>query len=174
MYDLNKVCNDTESITYVTKPAVFGKYGGSLEEDAFDLAKAFMSSLTYGMTRSTVDRGRISMISKLMQKLVNGAWVGPATAIGQDYKILELKRVVQTRSESNGMFSMKLLKREVGELALKAIVDKDASESALIQFTSATLNEYQGPENNREGIRKKQNAQSKRDAVDLLRTLRGI
>jgi hypothetical protein len=49
--------------------------------------------------------------------LIGGRTVGPATAIGADYHVLEQSRVIQLFPAKNGMFNMKLLKKEVGELA---------------------------------------------------------
>ncbi len=46
-----------------------------------------------------------------MRKLVNGFEVGPATAIGEDYRLLELKRVIQLRDAGNNRYFMKLLKK---------------------------------------------------------------
>jgi len=84
MYDISVVNNDQENVAFVTRPAAFSKYGNPLVEDALDLAKAFVSSLTYGMTRSGHARGRIRMVERLMARLIDGAWVGPVDAIGKD------------------------------------------------------------------------------------------
>ena len=57
----------------------------SVLDDAFDLAKALVSALFYGMTQSRAGRGRIEVIGLLLRKLIGGGHVGPATAIGEDY-----------------------------------------------------------------------------------------
>ena len=80
MYDFNEVSNSHETKTFVTKPSAFSKYGNPFEEDALDLAKAFVSSLYYGMNFSSSGRGRITMLNALMRKLVNGFEVGQHTA----------------------------------------------------------------------------------------------
>lgn len=111
MYDLNEVSNQKETKTFVTKPSAFSKYGNPFEEDAMDLAKAFVSSLYYGMNFSSSGRGKITMLKALMQKLINGYEVGPATAIGEDYRLLELKRVIQIRHDGGYRYYMRLLKK---------------------------------------------------------------
>jgi hypothetical protein len=113
IYDMSVVNNDQENIAFVTRPAAFSKYGNPLVEDALDLAKAFVSSLTYGMTRSPHARGRITMIEKLIKALIAGRWVGPVEAIGQDYRALELKGVVEVRQNPPRGYDMKLLKRRL-------------------------------------------------------------
>ena len=109
--DENSIGNEAGTFSFVTRPAAFSKFTNSAADDAFDLAKAFVTSLTYGMTSSPYGRGHIRMIEALMRKLINGTSVGPATAIGQDYKVLEMKGVVEVRPAGDGRFFMRLLKR---------------------------------------------------------------
>jgi hypothetical protein len=171
MYDINVVNNDQENIAFVTRPAAFSKYGNPLVEDALDLAKAFVSSLTYGMTRSHHARGRITMIEKLMAKLINGGSVGPVDAIGKDYRALELKNVVQVLPNPTGGYYMKLLKKDIGVVALAVIRAGEASETQL-NLPGATVTGYVGPETNREKGRKKQSAANKNAAKDIVMALR--
>ena len=172
MYDINTVSNERDNLAFVTKPAVFSKYGNTLIDDALDLVKAFVTSLTYGMSFSPQMRGRITMLPALMNKLIRGEWVGPATAIGHDYKVLEYKRVIEVQSSGSGMFRMRLLKKDVGELALQALVQGDISETSVPLLAGASITSYTGPEPNREMIRKKQTNHSRNDIVNMLRTLR--
>jgi hypothetical protein len=175
LFDVSVVNNDQENIAFVTRPAAFSKFGNPLVEDALDLAKAFVSSLTYGMTRSYYARGQITMIEKLMKKLINGYSVGPVEAIGQDYRALELKRVVEVTPNPDtrkGGFFMHLLKREVGEIALRVIKDGDASDVSLLTLPGATVTGYVAPEPNRERVRRKQQVSSKKATRDIVMTLR--
>jgi hypothetical protein len=172
MYDLNEVSNDTEAVMYVTRPAAFGKFGDPFADDALDLAKAFVSCLKYGMTRRSAAVGRITMLQKLMRSLISGNWVGPATAIGQDYKVLEFKRVVEIRHETGTRYSMRLLKKEVGELALQVLTEGDASEQSLPGFPGASVLQYTPPEEKRVATRKKQNKPNKRATAEILLSLR--
>src|ERR1044071_1769568 len=72
MYDVIVVSNDQENVAFVTRPAAFSKYGTGLIDDGLDLAKALVSSLTYGLTRSEPGRGRIRHIDALLNKLIAG------------------------------------------------------------------------------------------------------
>lgn len=174
MYDFNDVSNPKELKTFITKPSAFSKFGNPFEEDALDLAKAFVASLYYGMNFSSSGRGRINMLNALMRKLVNGFEVGPATAIGQDYKLLELKRVIQIRHAGNGLYFMKLLKKEVGELALQVLEFGNAAEQSTLTSTiyTGSVTNYVGPEHKRQVRRKKQTEQSKKSVAEMLRTFR--
>ncbi|HTF31102.1 MAG TPA: hypothetical protein VK625_19735, partial [Flavitalea sp.] len=172
MYEFNKVSNEKETKYFITKPDSFSKFGNPFAEDALDLAKAFVASLSYGMNYSTSMRGRIDYLQRLLQALIAGREVGPAPAIGQDYKFLELKRVVQIIPRGGNYFSMRLLKKEVGELALQVMQKGDAVESTLL-VSSSNVVSYDGPEKTRRETRKKRQVkQSDTEVANLLRTLR--
>jgi len=180
MYDINIVSNEKGEMGFVTKPSAFSKYSQSTVDDAFDLAKAFVSSLTYGMTKSRSSRGQIEMIEQLLKALIRGDEVGPVSAIGQDYKILELKHVVEIKKGQKKSFNgnmrsgwmMKLLKKDVGELALQAITQGDISEQSLDSIQGMAVNRYKAPELNRKIIRKKVNERTPKATNDMLTALR--
>jgi hypothetical protein len=171
-YDVNTVSNDKESVEYILRPSAFNKFGRADISDSFDLAKALIASLQYGISRSAASRGRIVMLGKLMQKLIDGRTVGPCTAIGQDYRILELRGVVRVIPDVNGMFTMRLLKRDIGELALQVLQSGDASERSLTVLPGSPVAEFTGPEVNRVHARAdgKKRSLDVRKALDVLRT----
>lgn len=172
VFDINSVNNDKETTFYVTRPGAFGKYGNTMAADALDLAKAFVASLTYGMTKSAHGRGKIQMINLLMNKLIRGETLNPSTAAGQDYRILELKGVVEVLPASQGMFRMRLLKKEVGEHAKQILLSGDASAASLPSLPGASLVNYAGPEENRAVKRKRMKQLDKDAATSLLNDLR--
>lgn len=172
LYDVHEVSNDRETVLYVTQPAAFGKFGNPFEDDALDLAKAFVACLVYGMTRSTAGRGRINFLRALLTKLVNGSEVGPATAIGQDYHVLEVRRVVQVRRALGGRYYMKLLKREVGELALNVLINGEATMDVLPDFGGVAATTYGSPEERRRLTRRRQLKPSKKSSAEVLHALR--
>lgn len=174
-FDINVVSNNQEEVGYLTLPSAFSKFSNSMVDDAFDLAKAFVASLTYGMTKSAYARGQISMIDRLLGALIDGREVGPVSAIGQDYKVLELKGVVAIRHGSkNGRSGplMRLLKKEVGELALQAIRQGDVSEQSIQSLPGAAITKFRGPEANREIIRREQIQKSPFETNDMISSLR--
>ena len=176
IFDINVVSNSTEEVGFMTLPSAFSKFGSSaMVEDAFDLAKAFISSVTYGMTKSSYARGQIQMVDVLLSALVNGDSVGPVRAIAEDYKILELKGVVEVKMGSKKGRSgpmLTLLKKEVGELTLQAIRKGDVSEYSLPSLPSAAVTRFSGPEHNRERVRREQTKISPKATNDMLSILR--
>jgi hypothetical protein len=180
LFDLSVVSNSKEEVGYLTLPSAFSKYSTSMVDDALDLAKAFLSSITYGMTKSSYARGKIELVEILLRELVRGEPVGPVNAIAEDYTVLEFKGVVEVKNGSKkGRYGpmLRLLKKEVGELALQAISQGDVSEHSLTSFPTAAVTTFSGPEHNREVIRKKQtkiNPKATHDMLSILRTGKGL
>ncbi|OXA95027.1 hypothetical protein B0A75_19480 [Flavobacterium oncorhynchi] len=178
MYDFNEVSNDRHSKVFLTKPSSFSKFGNPFEDDALDMAKSFIASLIYGMKISTSGRGRIEghdMLKHTLRKLLRGEKVGPCTAIGQDYKILELSRVIELQHSRGNLYYMKLLKFDIGQLALNVLVNGDLAEEStldMIPLSSASASIYTGPEKNRMKIRTKKDTSKNINVGDLLRTMR--
>jgi hypothetical protein len=158
----------------VTAPAAFHKFVNPFVDDAFDMAKALVAALSYGITRSSAGRGRIMMPAVLIGKLVSGREIGPATAIGEDYRVLEMKRVIQLRHDSGSRYYMKLLKRDIGELALQVLTQGGTPTNVLDSSTTPTaaMSGYTGPEQERSTMRRKQSVPSKKHTNDVLQTLR--
>ncbi|WP_296275364.1 hypothetical protein [Pseudomonas sp. UBA7530] len=175
IFDISVVSNDSVNAGFVTLPSAFSKFSNSMVDDALDLAKAFLSSITYGITKSNYARGQIRMVEALLGALVRGESVGPVDAIAQDYRILEMKGVVKVyQGSKKGRTGpmLKLLKKEVGELALEAIKKGDVSEHSLSILPSAAVTRFNGPEVNRVVIRRKQVASSPKSTNDILSALR--
>ena len=175
LFDINIVSNLNEDAGFLTLPSAFSKYSNSMVDDAFDLAKAFISSLTYGMSKSSYARGRIQMVDALLSALVRGESVGPVNALAQDYKVLELKGVVEVRHGTKKGRSgpmLKLLKTEVGELTLQAIRQGDVSEHSLDSLPTTAVVRFNGPEHNREKVRRAQIKTSPKATHDMLSILR--
>lgn len=113
------------------------------------------------------------MIEALLRKLINGYEVGPATAIGRDYQILELKGVIKiTESEKKGQYNMSLLKKDIGQMALKVITSGDASLQSLNTLPSVTVTSYIAPEETRTLERINQPEPLKRNIGEILSQLR--
>jgi hypothetical protein len=177
VYDLNQVTNEQGIHGYVTSPSAFHKFVDPMVDDCFDMAKSLVAALTYGMTCRSSSSGRISMLPALLGKLIGGGEIGPATAIGQDYRVLEVNRVVKLRPDATypNRFFMKLLKKEVGELALAldVLTQGNAYAQSLAALPSAPMSGYVGPEESRISVRKRQSPMSKRTTRDVLEAVRG-
>lgn len=168
--DRMEVHNSSEAVGYMALPDAFQKFGRPFEEDPIDDAKALLASLTYGMTRSGAVRGNITMPIALLNALIAGRSVGPVAAIGQDYKELERRGVVSVFRDRYA-HSMKLLKADVGELALTILKGGSASQEAVLLGGAATS--FRGPEESRLGVRSLEIVEDRpfvTDALDRIRS----
>ena len=166
------VHNPSGEYGFVTRPSAFHKFNDPLVDDAFDLAKALVAALFYGMSQSSASRGKITMLSALLRKLIAGYEVGPATAIGEDYKVLEVKGVIKVRPSGWG-YKMKLLKKDVGEMALKVLTTGDVfSDNVAFSPLPGKMSGFTGPEASRWTFRGKQEIESRKGTRDILETLR--
>ena len=177
MYDFNEVSNNEHSQVFLTKPSAFSKFGNPFEEDALDLAKAFIASLMYGMIISNASRGKIrsrQMLINTLKKLLRKERVGPCTAIGQDYQVLELNRVIHLIEGDNNMFYMELLKHDIGQLALEVVQKGNIAETTTLDVLnrSSNISSYIGPEKKRMVTRRKKDISNSLNVSELLKTMR--
>ncbi len=171
--EVNTVSNEQGDHAFVTLPGAFHKFVSPLIDDSFDMAKALVSALSYGMHLRRAPQGRIISVDWILNALIRGSTIGPATAIGADYRVLEQSRVVQLIPANNRMFRMKLLKKEIGQLALQVLKRGDANAEAINGPPSAPMTGYTGPERTRESVRINQRKPSKQHTHDILSALRG-
>ena len=71
------------------------------------------------------------------------------------------------------MYRMKLLKKEIGQLALEVLKRGNANAETINSLPSAPMSGYMAPERAREALRKRQSTPSKRQTQDILSALRG-
>ena len=173
LFEVNTVSNEYGDHAFVNSPGAFHKFVNPMIDDSFDLAKALVTALTYGLTQRPPSQGRIISVDWLLGALIAGRTIGPATAIGNDYRVLEHNRVVQVIPARGGMFSMRLLKKEIGQLALQVLKNGDANAESVRVLPSSPMSGYTGPEANRAEVRRKQKAPSKRATRDVISALRG-
>jgi len=173
-FDRMEVNNPNESVCYIALPDAFQRYGQPFQEDPVDDAKALLAALTYGITRSAASRGRIVLPRILIQSLVDGNEIGGrwgATAIGEDYRELERRGVVTVSPAGGGRFRMRLLKPDVGRLALTIIKGGRASEEALL-IGAGPATGFKGPDEARKAVRRKNTADDKAFVASALDRIR--
>lgn len=173
LFDRLEVSNSTEAVGYIASPNDFQKFGRPFEEDPIDDAKALIASLTYGQTRSGQVRGQITMPDALLRKLVRGEEVGKmgVKAIGEDYKELEARQVIKVTKRTTDRYTMKLLKRDVGELALTIVRGGAAAQEAVLMDGSAATH-FRGPHEVRTEVRSRNSVADRRFVNETLDRLR--
>ncbi len=156
-----------------------------LSVDVFHKAKVLLSCLRFGQLKSESGRGKITTEDKMLNivnKLLRGDWVGPCTAIGQDYQVLEIDGVIETRRATHGwygtqsMYEMRLRQREVGVLVrqmltYQRVLSDPQVDSSRLLFQEPVLS-YTIPEMRRREIVAKQTKPVKEIRDRLLQALR--
>ena len=168
-----EVSNSAEAVGYIASPNDFQKYGRPFEDDPIDDAKALLASLTYGQTRSSYIRGNITMPDALLRALITGREIGKngVRAIGEDYRELEARQVVKVTARGSGRYTMKLLKKDVGELALTIVRGGVAAQEAIL-LDGSPATAFKGPHAVRKEVREKNNIDDRRFVTEALDRLR--
>ncbi|MBA4026695.1 MAG: hypothetical protein C0473_00485 [Cyanobacteria bacterium DS3.002] len=125
-----------------------------LEDDVFHHAKQLLSAFKFGELKSTFDRGQIMSPLVLVNRLLESGQVGPCTAIGQDYGLLEADGVLQTIKATNkpgDQRFMKLRRKEPAEL-VRRVLQSNTDQFIAEQSSGKNLSfptKYTGPEAHR-------------------------
>lgn len=171
-FEVSVVSNEVGQTEFVTKPESLSKYIPNGLADMLDDAKALAASLTYGIVKSHTVRGRIQDPLVLMNALIKRGYVeGWASAIKQDYKVLERRGVVTVTTSEKG-HRLTLEKPEIGKMARELILKGDATEAATEVVVGANAARFIGPEAIRQTERKKPVATASSDISSSLNILR--
>lgn len=155
LVDESKVHSAAGDASFYTRlgfalPSV-GREISNLEDDVFNHAKMLLASIRYGEFRSTWSRGRIIDPKWILGALLRRDRVGPCTAIGQDYVVLEGEGVIKTIQAENELgeqFYMELRRSEPASIAyglLKPGEKATMDAKSLPQSLELPLS-YTGPE----------------------------
>ncbi len=128
LVETNSVNSPAGTAEFFTAPLLappsVGKETGHLEDDVFHHAKILLASLRYGETYSTPGRGRIIDPGWIVGGLLSRDEVGPCTAIGEDYVLLEKEGVIRTNralDRPGKQYAMSLRRREPAEMVLSLL-----------------------------------------------------
>jgi hypothetical protein len=182
LIEMSEVASPAGSAKFLTMPRLpvpsVGKQIANLEDDVFHHSKMLLSSLRFGELRSSPSRGRIIEPHVLVSALLDRDRVGPCTAIGEDYVILEAEGVIKTvraADRRGNQFYMELRRREPAEVVLN-LLKSDGGRS--INTTGVAKNlelplQYTGPEAARPVAAKRtknQNTEALKLFLEALRT----
>jgi hypothetical protein len=126
---------------------------GLRRSDAAHERKLFIAHILNGHFFGVSRTGRINDPLVLVDALINRGTVGPATAIGRDYPLLESAGIVRAREARGGQYYLDLVKRDVAEDSRTLLAR--ALEGGGGQHSAGSLNalwlpgSFQGPERDR-------------------------
>ena len=171
-FEVSIVSNERGQTEFVSKAEALAKYIPNGLADMLDDAKALASSLTYGIVKSSKERGKIRDPLVLIDVLINRGFVeGWASALVQDYQMLERRGVVKVSSSSHG-HRLTLLKPEIGRMAKDLVLRGNASATAAEIVIGDRATSFLGPEGARSVERRKEIKETKQSISHSLNILR--
>ncbi len=144
--------------------------------DIYDDVKLFLSSISFGRHYSNISRiwGPVELVDALIRR----GEVGPATAIGSDYVLLEKQGIVRVKEDTYrpGRYNMYLVKEDVAKIALEVLKHKRVLDLGVKDKTQAKslfqTGEFVNPEQDRIRLGKL-SASSAKAEDHLIKVLRG-
>lgn len=126
--------------------------GNSLNDDIMDDLKLLISAIKFGSKFTLYTRLNDPIL--FLRRLVSGCKVGPHSANGTDYVLLESRGIIKVTEskEKPGRFYMELIKKDVGKMALEILESSDLDlESSVPRYDFSVNQEeasiyYETPE----------------------------
>lgn len=104
--------------TYVFSPLLEVEDDVCNTTEALHLRKLFVAHILFGSQQAPWTYGRIQDPAVLVRSLINRGRIGPATAIGTDYYLLEAAGVVAVEPGAGDRAFLRLVKRDIAESGL--------------------------------------------------------
>jgi hypothetical protein len=112
---------------FLTTPHIYGELAASQGKDVCDRVRLFLDSIRHGQHYGAWYTGRIwDDASVLLSKLVRVGEIGPCTAIGTDYQLVERAGIVNVKPSKYkpGQFIMELVQKDTISLVRDIVVNK--------------------------------------------------
>jgi hypothetical protein len=129
---------------------------GLERSDAAHERKLFVAHILNGHFYGTRSRGRIDDPIVLVNAMINRGTVGPATAIGHEYPLLESAGIVRARDNGRGLYFLDLVKTDVAQDSLqllRAALEGGGGEASANSLSGLWLpGSFSGPERDRTNL----------------------
>jgi hypothetical protein len=126
------VTRDGGRALFLTTPHLYGELAVNHGRDACDKVRLFLDSIRHGQHFGEWHTGKISDPVRLLGKLIDQGEIGPCTAIGSDYVLVERAGVVNVQSSSTrpGQYVMRLVQEDTVRL-IRDILKQEVSPGGL-------------------------------------------
>jgi hypothetical protein len=125
LLDRTEILTKEGGITsFLTTPHLYGELAATQGKDVCDRIRLFLDSIRHGQHYGQWYTGRIQNPVTLLGKLIDTGEIGPCTAIGRDYLLVERAGVVKVKpSTKPGQFVMHIVQKDTVEL-IRDILEK--------------------------------------------------
>jgi hypothetical protein len=126
------VTRDGGRALFLTTPHLYGELAVNHGRDACDKVRLFLDSIRHGQHFGEWHTGRISDPIRLLGKLIDQGEIGPCTAIGSDYILVEKAGVVNVQQSGirPGQYVMRLVQEDTVRL-IRDILRQEVSPGGL-------------------------------------------
>lgn len=128
------ITRDGRTTAFLSSPHYYAHLEEEFGKDICDRVKLFLDSIRNGQHFGRPETGRIYNPPRLLEKLLNTGEVGPCTAIGKDYVLVEKEGIVQARpvSKGSGQHVMELIQRDTVKKVYEFLTASSAAEGSQI------------------------------------------
>ena len=118
---------------FLTTPHLYGELAVSHGRDVCDKVRLFLDSIRHGQHFGEWHTGRINDPVTLLGKLIDRGEIGPCTAIGTDYVLVEKAGVVNVQSSGykHDQYVMRLVQKDTVRL-IRDILKHEVSPGGLL------------------------------------------
>jgi len=114
LLDNTVIASSTGEKHFLTTPHLYGEIAVAHGRDVCDRIRLFLDSIRHGQHYGDWYTGRISDPVVLLNRLINRGQIGPCTAIGRDYQLVERAGVINVKPSlwKSGQFVMELAQED--------------------------------------------------------------
>jgi len=111
---------------FLTTPHIYGELAAVQGRDVCDRIRLFLDSIRHGEYYGQWYTGRISDPSRLLTKLLDAGEIGPCTAIGRDYELVEKAGIVNVKPSTYkpGQYVMELVQEDTVRLVRDIVINR--------------------------------------------------
>jgi hypothetical protein len=123
---------DGQTREFLTTPHIYGELAVTQGKDVCDRIRLFLDSIRHGEYFGDWYTGKITDPARLLSKLIDKHQIGPCTAIGRDYQLVEKAGIVNVKpsTSKSGQFVMELVQKDTVQLVRDIVIQKSPALSA--------------------------------------------
>jgi hypothetical protein len=169
------VTKDGKKQPFLTTPHLYGELAVKHGKDVCDRVRLFLDSIRHGQHFGDWHTGKISDPVKLLSRLIERGSIGPCTAIGKDYVLVEKAGIVRVNRSSfkPGQYEMTLVQDDTVRLIRDIVAEPGAlSEKGFLQDLATQGQNQFIPSEQTRGSLGEQAGPMREAEAEMLRNLR--
>jgi len=127
LLDKTVITAEGQQKVFLTTPHLYGELAVTQGRDVCDRIRLFLDSIRHGQHYGKWYTGRIADPAVLLSKLINVGEIGPCTAIGRDYQLVEKSGIINVRPSGYkpGQFIMEVVQTDTVSMVRDIVTKQD-------------------------------------------------